>query len=222
MTVTLVGEVINAADATTGFNQGNISGDDDFVEGTGAIGLKCSNAVCQIFTTTLGASAPYDFSGAGAENGDHIVMWFNTKTPIAASGGLRIYVGDSVGADSGEWHVDPAGFYKGGFITKVIDAARDFDVVTGAWTLTGNPAQLTNIDQVGGVFNTTTSIMGSFNNVQLDQFPVGSGIRVDAGTVGVPNTFETVRAQDEDTSFWGADCSVKIPPPRHISDDVDI
>jgi len=45
--------------------------------------------------------------------------------------------------------------------------------------------------------------MGSFNNFQLDQMTIGLGVRVDGGTGGSPNTFEIVRAQDEDTSFWG-------------------
>jgi hypothetical protein len=56
---------------------------------------------------------------------------------------------------------------------------------------------------MGGRFVTITSIMGSFNNVQLDQITIGEGLRVDAGTVGTPNTFETVRAADEDTAFYG-------------------
>lgn len=203
MAVTLVGEIVNSCDATTGFNVGNISADDDNVEGTGAIGVKASSTTQAMYTTSLGAGAPYDYSSGGPEEGYHIVMWFNTKTPIAATGGLRIFAGDSVGADDGHWYVDPVGFYKGGFITKVIDTAADFDVVTGSWTTNGNPAQLTNVDELGGVFNTTTSIMGSFNNVQLDQITTGEGLRVDAGTVGTPNTFETVRAADEDTNFWG-------------------
>jgi len=205
MTVSLIGEVVNACDATTGFNQGNISGDDDFVEGSGALGLKCSNATCELFTTTLGAGAPYDFSSGGAEEGDHLIMWFNTKSPINATAGIRITVGDSAGTpDRAHWNVQPVGLYKGGFITKVINPEADFSSIqTGTWTVGGNPAQLTNIDQVGGTIQTTTTIMGSFNNIQIDQITIGTGIRVDAGTGGTPNTFETVRAVDEDTNFWG-------------------
>ena len=202
MAVTLVGEVVNSADATTGFSAGNISGDDDNVEGTGALGLKCSNATCTLDTTSLGAGAPYDFSVGGPEEGYHIVGWFNTKTPIAATGGLRFFCGAS-GTNYGHWYVDPTVFYKGGFITKVVDTARDFDVVNGTFAATSNPSQLTAIANMGTVFNTTTSIMGSFNNIQMDQLTIGLGVRADAGTVGTPNTFETVRAQDEDTSFWG-------------------
>jgi hypothetical protein len=85
----------------------------------------------------------------------------------------------------------------------VVDSARDFDnIAAGAWTLAGNPAQLTNITEVGGVFTTVTSIMGSFNNVQLDQMTIGLGLRVD-GAPSPANNFEAVRAADEDTNFWG-------------------
>ena len=201
MAVTLVGEIIDSADSATNYTNGNISGDDDFVEGTGAVGLKVSNTTTDLVQTSLGgASAPYDFSGSGTEAGWHIIMWFNTKTPINATSGLRVRLGD--GTNTGDWYVTPSGFYKGGFITRCIDTAADFDVVSG-WSLTGNPAQLTAVSQCGAVFTTTTSIMGSFNNVQVDQFTAGFGLRVDAGTSGTPNTFEVVRAADEDTAFYG-------------------
>jgi len=202
MAITLVGEIINACDSATGFSTGGISGDDDFVEGSGALGVKASATTVELYTTSLGATAPYDFSSGGGEFGYHIIMWFNTKTPINSTSGLRIVSGN--GTDRGNWYVTPAGFYKGGFITKVIDTAADFDVIqAGTWTLTGNPAQMTNVTQLGGGFTTTTSIMGSFNNVQIDQIVIGEGIRADAGTIGTPNTFETVRAADEDTAFYG-------------------
>jgi len=200
MAVILVGEVVNSCDATTGFSLGNISGDDDFVEGTGAIGLKASATTAEIYTTTLGATAPYDFTTG--ELGYHIIMWFNTKTPIDATTGLRIVVGD--GTNRGNWYVTPSGFYKGGFITRVVNSAKDFDTITaGTWTTTGNPGQLTNITQVGGVFTTTTSIMGSFNNVQLDQMTIGLGVRAYSSSVSNPITFESVRSTDEDTNYWG-------------------
>ena len=162
--------------------------------------MKASATTAEIYTTTLGATAPYDFTVG--ELGYHIIMWFNTKTPINATTGLRIVVGN--GTSRGNWYVTPSGFYKGGFITRVVNTAKDFDVITaGTWTTTGNPTQLTNVTQVGGGFTTITSIMGSFNNVQLDQMTIGLGVRADGGTVGTPNTFETVRSSDEDTNKWG-------------------
>jgi hypothetical protein len=211
MAVTLIGEIINLCNNTTGWNQGNFTADDDFVEGAseaGSIGLKVSNAVEEMYTTSLGATAPYNFSTGGTENGYHIIMWILAKTKIVvsadtASEGLRIVVGN--GTDRGQWYVTPAGFYKGGFITKVIDTQRDFDVIAaGTWTLAGNPAQLSNITQVGGVHDSTgLSIMGNFNNFQLDVMTTGLGVEVSGGTAGTPNTFEEVRVADQETNYWG-------------------
>jgi hypothetical protein len=179
MSIILVGEIVNSCDATTGFNVGNISTDDDFVEGTGAIGLKLSAATQEIFTTTLGSTAPYDLSGL--EAGAHIIMWFNTKTSINATTGLTIVVGN--GTDRGNWNVLGDAFYKGGFTTRLISPDEDFDTISaGTWTVGGNPAQLSNITEMGGGFTTLTSVMGSFNNVQLDQITIGSRLRANGGT----------------------------------------
>jgi len=201
MAVTLIGTVINTCDSVTGFNQGNISTDDDFVQGTGSIGLKASNTTVEIYTTSL-TSGPYNFASGGGQFGYHIIMWFNTKTPINSTTGLTVIVGN--GTSRGRWNVLGSSFYKGGFVTRVINTAANFDTISlGTWTTNGNPTQLSNITEVGGGFTTITSIMGSFNNVQIDQITMGLGLRVDGGTVGVPNTFETVRAADESTSFYG-------------------
>ena len=202
MAITLIGEVVNSADSATGWSAGAISGDDDFVQGTGALGVKISAGTIALQTTALGAGEPYAFQSGGAQFGYHLIGWFNTKTPIAAVGGLRFFIGNSA-TNFVHYHVDPTVFYKGGFVTKVIDPARTADVAGGTFAVGSNPAQLTAINNVGMVFETITSIMGSFNNVQVDQLTLGLGVRADAGTVGVPNTFEIVRVQDENTSYWG-------------------
>lgn len=202
MAVSLVGEVVNSCDAITGFNTGSISGDDDFVQGSGAIGVKNSASTLEMYTTSLGATAPYDFSSGGSEFGWHIILWGNSKSPINATAGYRIIVGN--GTSRGQWNTVPAGFYKGGFVTMVVDTARAFDTIAaGSWTTGGNPAQLTAVSQMGLAHQTPASIMGSFNNFQIDQITIGLGVRVDAGTVGSPNTFETIRVADEGTNFWG-------------------
>jgi hypothetical protein len=193
------GEVANTCDATTGFNVGNISTDDDNVEGSGAIGLKCSSTTCEMYTTTLGAAAPYDFSVGGTEEGWHIIAWFLAKTAVSS---IAMVAGN--GTDRGSWDLDTPAADKGGFRALVVDPASDFTTIeAGTWTTTGNPAQLTSITQLGGKWVTTTAIMGSFNNIQIDHITVGEGLRVTGGTVGSPNTFETIRVQDEDTTHWG-------------------
>lgn len=200
MAVTLIGTVANACDSATGFGTG-ATDSDIFIEPPSSIGVKTSNAT-SAFTTTSLTGGPYDFSSGGTEDGEHIVIWFNGLTPLVATTGMRIRVGN--GTDTGEWNVGPPGGYTGGFVSLVVDTAADFDtIVAGTWTLAGNPAQLTAVSLLGGVIQTNTTIMGNFNNTLVDQFTIGLGVRADAGTVGTPNTFEIVRAADEDTNFWG-------------------
>lgn len=203
MAYTLIGEVSTdadtAADFTTLNGGANISGDDDNVQGTGAVGDKMSGSNEILASDNL--TSTYNFSSGGTHEGYHIIGWFNTKTPINATTGLQIYVGNASG-HTGSWYVIPTVFYKGGFITKAIDPTRDFDTAA-TWTTTGNPAQLDDVSRMGGEFVMITTIMGNFNNSQVDQFTVGEGIRADVGSSGTPNTFEGVRSIDEDTNSWG-------------------
>jgi hypothetical protein len=207
MAIALVGAVASSADTagdyTTNNGGANISGDDDFVEGTGAIGDKMSNTTELLVSDTLsgGTAGVYDFSVGGNEEGQVVIAWFNSKTPLNATSGIQSYFANASG-HFGYRNNMPASFYKGGFITRAFDPRLDFTAAT-TWTLTGNPAQLDDVSELGFRITTITSIMGAFNNVQIDQITVGEGIRADAGTSGTPNTFESVRAHDEDTNFYG-------------------
>lgn len=201
----LIGEIVNSCDSVTGFSAGNISGDDDFAEGSGALGAKVSNTFTAFYTTSLGATAPYSFASGGGEDGYHFIMWFSSKSKLNATSGYRLIVGN--GTSRGEWDVPPVTSElkrNGAFVTRVISPAEDFSrIAAGSWTTTGNPAQLSNVTQMGGGLQTTVSIMGSFNNAQIDQMTIGLGIRLSGGTGGSPDTFETARAADEDSGIWG-------------------
>ena len=214
MTIALEGTICTnadtAADFTTNNGGANISGDDDLVEGTGAVGDKMSNTTELLVSDnlTFTTSTVYDFSSAGAtsDEGAHFIGWCNTKTPINATTGIAIMFRNASG-HQGAWDVPPAYFYKGGFTTRVINPSADFDRVT-TWSLTGNPAQLDDVTEMGFEFTTITSIMGSFNNTQVDQMVVGFGVRADVGTAIAPNTYQDVVDQDQDTSFWGWHSSI--------------
>jgi hypothetical protein len=201
MAITLAaGEVANNCD-TDNFTPGDI-GDGDIIakQGTQYIGLKVSNGTNTFITTTLGAGAPYDFSATGAEAGYHIIMWFAALTAVNATTGFRIYAQDSTTSDNGFWSFAPPTGYSGGWVSRVIDPTTNFTGAAGTWTTTGNPAQLTAVAGMGGGFTTITMIAGNFQNVNIDQITVGTGLRADAGTVTVPNTWEIIRAADEGTS----------------------
>ena len=169
MAITLNGTIVTDADTAADFttiNSGaNISGDDDFVEGTGATGDKMSNTTEVLASDALlgGVAGVYDFSSGGADEGAHFIGWVNTKTPIDATDGIAVYFGN--GTDNGTWNVIPAYFYKGGFTTRVINPEVDFNTASG-WTTTGNPAELDDVSEMGFQLHSVTSIMGSFNNCQ--------------------------------------------------------
>lgn len=204
MAGTLFGSVVNTCDSTTGFSAGGLSGDDDFAEGTGALGAKVSNTYTSFHTTSL-TGGPFNFASGGGEFGQHFIMWFSSKSRLDAVSGYRLVVGN--GTSRGEWDVPPVTSElkrNGAFVTRVIDLTRDFSrIAAGSWTTTGNPAQLSNVTQMGGGLQTSVSIMGSFNNAQVDQMTIGWGIRLSGGTSGTPDTFETARAADEDAGIWG-------------------
>ena len=194
MAITLIGTIANPCDAATGFSAG-AADTDIFVEPNASIGLKTSNTTT-VFTTSSLTSGPYNFASGGGQFGYHIVVWFNGLTPINATTGFQIVVTN--GTNSGRWNVPPGGGYTGGFRPKVVNTARNFDVVSG-FSASGNPAQLTSISNLGGAITTTTTVMGNFNNALVDQFTIGLGLRGD----GTGNSFETFRVADEDTTHWG-------------------
>jgi hypothetical protein len=200
---TLVSTGATAADFTTLNSGANISNDDDDLDGGGAVGDKMSNTTELLASDTLlgGASGVYDFSSGGADEGKHFIGWINTKTPINVTTGIQTYFGNAAG-HNGVWNNMPTGFYRGGFATRVINPALDFTSAT-TWTVGGNIAQLDDVTEMGFQFTTISSIMGSFNNLQIAKFTVGFGMRADAGTLGTPNTIEDIRAEDEDTNYYG-------------------
>lgn len=180
-TVTFVGTKAVDAESTTGWNGGSLD-TDTFVEGSGSVGAKTSNTTNNFYDQSI-VGGPYDFSVGGANEGEHIFGWLNGLTPITNA---AIVAGENAANDAvGRWDVGPPAGYGGGFRNYVIDPARDFDTIvfagTPVWTLTGNPAQLTNVDILGGSLTTSTSIMGNFNNCLVDAISVGEGYRVTGG-----------------------------------------
>lgn len=201
MAVTLnSGQVVNDCDNATGFSAGAAETEPSFVQGTAAIGEKVSNSTTDFKTTQLsggGATFSFDFSVGGANEGDHLICWINALTPIDATTGIRLCMDDnSVG--TGVWGLAPASNYTGGFIPRVIDTAANFTSVTGSFTTTGNPAQLNAVDEMGGGFTATTMVSGQFVNMLIDQFTIGTGLRVD----GTGNSWSTIETA-EDTNVWG-------------------
>lgn len=192
------GEVANVCDVDD-FVAGGLD-TDITIDGNGAIGEKTSNTTKDFVTPSLGSggTSTYNFSSGGGEFGDHIIMWFDGLTPLNTTTGFRITVGETLFGNRGTWAFAPPAGYSGGWVPKVIDTAANFSSTTGLWTAGGNPGQLVAVDEMGGGFTTTTMISGNFANVLIDQFTVGTGLRID----GTGNDWDTI-ATAEGTNYWG-------------------
>ncbi len=207
MAVIFDGDLIDDADATTGWSAGAQDTDSE-IQGAACMGAKASNATVDFVYTIQGGDpiASFDFSAAGADFGKHIFVWLNCLTPnldLKSGGGLGIIVGD--GTNQGIWFVGGDGSeaddpYKGGWFNFIIDPSRDFDaILAGTWTVSGNPAQLTAVTEFGGRVKTIATIMGNFNNALCDVIRVGKGLILTGGDETDPHDMAVLLAADEGT-----------------------
>lgn len=197
MTISLVGVVQTNADSTSGWGSGNLESE-VFYQGSGSIGAKVGSGTVRFFHTgTL-----RNFSSGGGNEGDHIIVILASLTPgkldTKTNGGLRILAGNDA-TNYGEWFVDGSDTKSATtlFLPYIVDSASDFDAVAGTFTTTGNPAQLNTCDTFGGGFDSTSGIMGNFNNGLVDQITIGSGLE-GTGTGGT--LAEWVTADEGTTS----------------------
>ena len=196
MAVTLIGEILNVCDNDAQWTNFADTNSDISIDGNSVTG-KASNSVITGECTTLGATAPYD--NGGTEDDYAIVGWLLSLSPVAAVTGVRLGIGDTAAGDFGYWDTPFPDGYTGGFISKVGGLRRPFDAVTGfAVTDTVN-GLISNINEIGVRFLTTAKFQGPVDNIYLDQFSIGRGLRVD----GTSNNFETIRSADRDTNYWG-------------------
>lgn len=201
MAVALVGVVQADAETVGGWSGGGQEGELSY-QGANSYGGKVGTGTT--LYSHVGTSR--DYSSGGANEGDHIIMILGSLTPgkldTKANGGLGIGAGNDA-TNNGTWFVD-GGDTKSPttlFLPYIIDPARDFDVVAGTFTTTGNPAQLNTADYYHGRFDATSGIMGNFNNGLVDQITIGTGLR---GT-GTGGTLQEWIDADEGTAGnrWG-------------------
>lgn len=190
--VTFLGvKAVNGESVTTYVGGSPALNTDNVLEGSNSVGDKVSAAT--ITTYALGAAVtgePFNFSSGGAHDGYHIFMITQLQGSVdtLANGGVGIVVADDLATDSvGTWYVGPKAGYLGGWVYYVVDPARNFDTVTagtGAWTTTGNPAQLSGVDGLGVRWKILNTIMGASDNCFLDVMSVGTGYRITNGDAG--------------------------------------
>jgi hypothetical protein len=205
--VTFDGFTIDDADAATGWT-GGANDTDSEIQGTGCYGGKVSGGTTDFVYTIQGGDpvSSFDFSATGTHFGNHIYVWLNCLTPtldLKSNGGLAIIVGD--GTNQAAWYVGGDGTeaddpYRGGWFNFIIDPSRDFDeIISGTWTLGGNPAQLTAVTEFGGRVSTVATIMGNFFNGLIDVVRVGKGLILTGGDETDPHNMDVLIASDEGT-----------------------
>jgi len=160
---------------------------DVFVEGTNSAGEKVSAAT--VIAAFSGASIngePFDLSSTT----EHIYVWLfiGGGWDTLANGGFGISVVDDLATDSiGTWYVGPRPGFVGGWVAYVVHPEKDFHAVvagTAGWTTTGNPAQLSGVDAIGGRWKVVSTIMGASDNAFIDAVTLGTGYRLTLGDAG--------------------------------------
>lgn len=194
MTVTGTG-VRNSAESTTGWSAGALDGDSK-IQGSNCIGAKTGSGTTRynhLGTPTL------DFSVGGAQEGEHVVVWFNFLTfatlDTLANGGVRAYVGNDAGTNFEEYNITGLGSgYFGGWVAAVYDPQPVGDNSGGTYANTA-------ADAFGITYNATAGIMGNFNNGLVDQITIGFGMQMTGGTPD--GTFDDFDSADAGSNIWG-------------------
>lgn len=181
------------ADNTGGWNAGNQDTDSQ-IEGTACIGAKTGNGTTRYLFTN---GSTLDF----AANPDrHIYIWYNFLTAgfLNSTTGVMGFVGNDTTTNFLEY-VAPqitAGTYFGGWSNVVISG--EGSVTIGANDNSGGTYTNTAADVFGITYNSTSNIMGNFNNGLVDQITIAEGLV----STGASQTFDDF-VTAESTNIWG-------------------
>lgn len=183
----IVGTRLDDAEDLTDWDSGNISSDDNPVQGTAAIGKKISNAIDGMHYTN---PSTFDLSGADVR---HFYAWINALSGIdtKAGGGVRLRVGNDA-SNFGDHFVSGSEEYSGGWRKFVVSPRRTPDATTGT-------VDLALIDYFGAGYDVVVSIMGNFNNNLIDAIDLLEALRVTDGDATTPGTFQALRDFDTGT-----------------------
>jgi len=211
LTVTFDGTNVATADSLTETNLGvwdnaTITAAEAWtetkVQGTGSIGFQANNKDGWGAFDTSGEAITFDFTGGGANEGDHIYIWVFMSTPgtieapsVAEPNGLYVIVGSSTTAYH-RFKVADASFtgqIVNGFARLVIDPT-----LTPSMTV-GSP-DLSAVDFIGMWVDTASSARA--DNLFIDRIDVGKGLIV-TGTSS--NFWEDVYQADmgNNSNVWG-------------------
>lgn len=187
MAVTIYNEVTldanSNADATGGWNAGNQDTDSQ-IEGTACVGAKTGNGLTRYFFTN---GTTLNFSSGGGAEGRACYVWYNFLTAgfldTAVNGGVRGFT-SSNGATAFEEFTAPQitnDTYNGGWANVVIWPG----VADNAGDFSGGTYNNAAVEAFGITYNSTSNIMGNFNNGLVDHITIAEGLQ----TTGTGQTF---------------------------------
>ena len=184
------------ADATGGWNAGNQDTDSQ-IEGTACVGAKTGSGITRYFFTN---GTTLNFGTGGGAEGRACYVWYNFLTAgfldTAVNGGVRGFTGSNGATDYEEFTAPQItnGTYFGGWANVVIwpgvaDNAGDFN---------GGTYDNTSVESFGITYNSTSNIMGNFNNGLVDHITIAEGLQA----TGTGQTFADFEAA-EATNIYG-------------------
>lgn len=169
------------ADATGGWNSGNQDTDSQ-IEGTACVGAKTGNGITRYFFTN---GTALNFGTGGGAEGRACYVWYNFLTAgfLDGTSGVRGFTSSNGTTAYEEFTATQItnSTYFGGWANVVIypgvaDNAGDFSAGT---------YDNTSVEGFGITYNSTSNIMGNFNNGLVDHITIAEGLQ----TTGTGQTF---------------------------------
>ena len=182
------------ADATGGWNAGNQDTDSQ-IEGTACVGAKTGNGITRYFFTN---GTTLNFGTGGGAEGRVCYVWYNFLTAgfLDGTSGVRGFVSSNGTVDFEEFTARQItnSTYNGGWANVAIypgSAAASGDFSGGTYANTS-------VENFGITYNSTSNIMGNFNNGLVDHITVAEGLQ----TTGTGQTFADFETA-ETTNVYG-------------------
>ena len=183
------------ADVVTNWSTGNQDTDSQ-IQGNACVGAKTGNGITRYLYTN---PTTLNFGTGGAAENRGIYIWYNFLTAgflnNAANGGVRGFVGNATTTNYEEFTTTQIAddIYNGGWANVVIAGTG----ALGQGNFSAGTYAEGSADVFGITYNSTSNIMGNFNNGLVDQITIAQGLQA----TGTENFTAFVTA--ESTNIWG-------------------
>ena len=182
------------ADATGGWNAGNQDTDSQ-IEGTACVGAKTGSGITRYFFTN---GTTLNFGTGGGAEGRACYVWYNFLTAgfLDGTSGVRGFVSSNGTVDFEEFTARQItnSTYNGGWSNVAIYPGS----ATASGDFSGGTYANTSVENFGITYNSTSNIMGNFNNGLVDHITIAEGLQ----TTGTGQTFADFETA-ETTNVYG-------------------